>query len=172
MVTIMPINIALFIMAVGVGYALLSITIQRKLTNPKKMRELQHRSKQLTNELNALAKSNAPREHIEAKQKELMPILSETMRRQMKPMVVILPVFLAMYYLVLPSVFAASASGYVVFSLLGSTQQLGSKGIFFWTVLVSGFICSMIILLYDKKKTAQEHGTNPPAQDPGIQQKA
>ena len=29
---------------------------------------------------------------------------------------------------------------------------------FFWTVLVFGFICSMVILIYDKKKTAQEHG--------------
>ncbi len=155
-VAIMPVSIALSIVLIGVLYTAISVLLQRKLINPKRMRELQQKSKDITTELNRLVKANAPKEHIEAKQKELMPMLSESMRSQMKPMFVILPIFLVMYYLILPTVFASSTTSFFMFTLFGAKEQLGLRGLFFYTVLIIGIIASISILVYDKKKTKLE----------------
>ena len=39
-----------------------------------------------------------------AKQKEMMPLLGESMRSSMKPMFVILPMFLIVYYVLIPMI--------------------------------------------------------------------
>jgi uncharacterized membrane protein (DUF106 family) len=152
----MPLIIAISIVVIGAAYTGLSILLQRKLNNPKRMRELQHLAKYHTAELNKLVKANAPKEHIDAKQKELYPVMSETMRRQMKPMLVIFPVFILMYYLVLPHIFVNNLTTFYHFSIFGAQEQLGLKGIFFYTVLILGFAGSMGILLYDKEKMVKE----------------
>ena len=154
----MPLNIEVSIILLAVVYSLFTLFLQRKLSNPKKMRDLQRKSKHLSKELNELVKNNAPHEQISEKQKELMPILSETVKVQFRSMIVILPIFAVIYYILLPTYFKTST--YVHF--LG---ELNYSTLFFVTVLAVGLLASMAVLLYDRKKTKEEEiaeGMNKP----------
>lgn len=145
---VLPFNIEIMIIVIAVAYTIGSLTMQRKLSHPKKQRDLQARLNALSKELNAMVKAKAPQDQIMAKQKELMPLMSASMRTQFKPMLVILPLFFIVYYGLLPW-FAGS---------LGLTTSGVSdvKLLFFITVFVLGIISSVVVLLYDRKKSKQE----------------
>ncbi len=150
---LMPMGTVIILIAIGIAYVAFSTFAQRKVGNPKKMRELQQRMNALSKELNQLVKSNAPKEEIAKKQSELMPLMSENMKTSIKPMLVILPVFFLLYYLVLPTTFHSIANEYVLF--LGS-MKLNYMGVFFACVFILGIATSIIIMIYDRKKTKLE----------------
>ncbi len=141
-----PSNVAIAIVLFGLAYAMLSLVIQRRLSNPAKTRELQARIQALTSELNQMAKRN---EDITEKQRELMPLMGESMRLQMKSMLVILPMFYAVYYGALPYIFGPLAFGGAVNLVVTS---LNYTGLFFVTVLLSSLTMSFSMLAYDKRK--------------------
>jgi uncharacterized membrane protein (DUF106 family) len=138
----LPIGAELIIIVIGVAYTLASVFLQRKLMNPKRMREVQGRIKLLTNEMNALVKSNATKEQIAAKQGEVMQLMSESMRSSLKPMFVVLPIFLVLYYVMLPAM------------PLGAAKSVQS--LFFYTVFVLGLIASAAVILYDRSQAKKE----------------
>ncbi|MCL4387958.1 EMC3/TMCO1 family protein [Candidatus Marsarchaeota archaeon] len=152
---LMPMGTVIIIIAIGIAYVAFSTFAQRKVGNPKKMRELQQRMNALSKELNQLVKSNATKEEIAKKQSELMPLMSENMKTSIKPMLVILPVFFLLYYLVLPTTFHSIANEYVPLSILGS-MKLNYLGVFFACVFILGITTSIIIMIYDRKKTKLE----------------
>lgn len=141
----LPLGAELVIIAIGVAYTLVSVFLQRKLSNPRRVRDIQAKLKRLTSELNALVKSNAPKEEIAARQGEMMPLMGESMRTQIKPMLVILPLFLVLYYVMLPVLPLG-------FDAAKSSVQL----LFFITVFILGLISSAVILIYDRAKTKRE----------------
>ena len=141
----LPFGAEIVVIVIGAVYTIASVLLQRKLTNPKRMREIQSQVKKLTNELNMLVRNNAPKDQQAAKQSEVMKLMGESMRTSMKPMLVVMPVFLVVYYLILPALLLA----------IGMTTKNG-QSTFFYTVLVLGLISSMIILLYDRAMTKKE----------------
>ncbi|MEM0154938.1 MAG: EMC3/TMCO1 family protein [Methanothrix sp.] len=150
--TLMPMGTVIIIIAIGIAYVAFSTLAQRKVGNPKKMRELQQRMNVLSKELNQLVKSNAPKEEIAKKQSELMPLMSENMKTSIKPMLIILPVFFLLYYLVLPTTFHSIANEYIMFL----SMKLNYLGVFFACVFILGIATSIIIMIYDRKKTKIE----------------
>ncbi len=151
--------VALSIIAIGVAYALFSVVLQRKLVDPKRMREIQSKVSQLSKELNAMIKSNAAKEEISKKQSELMPLMSENMKKQFKPMIIILPIFFLVYYVLLGALFGGVANQTIYFLM-----PLHYKGLFFATVLILGFASSIFILIYDRKKAKAEQKLEASAQ--------
>ena len=94
-------------------------------------------------------KSNASKEQIAKKQGEVMPLMSESMRSSMKPMLVILPMFFVVYYMALPALPAQ----------LGLTTADAAKtvqSLFFWVVFVFGILSSVVVLIYDRIATKKE----------------
>ena len=148
----MPTALMAEILAAALIYSLFAIAIQRILVDTRKMRELNLKIKEAQKELNDLIKSKAPQEHITNKNKEMMPLLSETMRKQMKPMIVLLPLSLIVWEVVVPRAFSNAAGTYV--SVAG--WKLGYTNFFIVSLFVIGFVMAMIIQLYDKKKALQE----------------
>ncbi|MGC8669674.1 MAG: EMC3/TMCO1 family protein [Candidatus Micrarchaeia archaeon] len=127
------------IVVVALLYTLLSVGIQRKLSNPVHLQEIQLKMNSLSKELNTLIKSNAPKEQIAQKQKEVMPLMGESMKAQIKPMIIILPLFIVVYYTLIPML------------------PLGFKSVsiqesFFVAVLIFGLITSMVFLIRDREK--------------------
>jgi uncharacterized membrane protein (DUF106 family) len=141
----LPLGAEMIIIVIGVVYTLSSVLLQRKLSNPKRTREVQAQIKQLTNELNALVKGNASKDQQAAKQSEVMKLMGESMRTSMKPMLVVMPVFLVVYYVMLPALPLGAGVG------AKNVQTL-----FFYTVFALGLVSSMVILLYDKRMTKKE----------------
>ncbi len=99
-----PVIIALLILG-GIGYAMLIILLQHKLTNMRQVYKLQNTMKEKQKNLTALTKmENVAKADLEAAQKEIMQLASESMKHQMKPMLIIFPISLIVFYYVLPLV--------------------------------------------------------------------
>ncbi len=135
--------VAIALIAIAALYVVFSVYLQRKLVNPARLREVQETIKAKTKELNELSKSNAGAEVLAQKQKELMPLLNETMKMQFKPMLVILPIFVILYYLLLPLAFHGTVS---FFSIKMSYQLF-----FILFSFVFGIIASIAVSLHDRK---------------------
>ncbi|MGC9037113.1 MAG: EMC3/TMCO1 family protein [Candidatus Micrarchaeia archaeon] len=135
--------VAIALIAIAALYVVFSVYLQRKLVNPARLREVQETIKTKTKELNELSKSNAGAEVLAQKQKELMPLLNETMKMQFKPMLVILPIFIILYYLLLPLAFHGTVS---FFSIKMSYQLF-----FILFSFAFGIIASIAVSLHDRK---------------------
>ncbi len=134
----------IIIAVLAVLYALVSVAIQRKLSNAKRLREIQAQISKVTKEMNQMVKNKAPEAEIAAKQKAMMPLLGESMKSSMKPMFVILPMFLIVYYVLIPMLpFPAPATP-------KNIQQF-----FFVAVFISGIVAAVIMMVYDKKATGK-----------------
>jgi uncharacterized membrane protein (DUF106 family) len=149
----LPFNAELLVFAIAIAYTFTSVALQRRLTNPKKLREIQDRMKSVSNELNSMIKSNAAQEEIKAKQQELMPLMSTSMKAQFKPMFVILPIFLVLYYWLMPQLFV-------------STSKTAVQSLFFIVVFVLGLASSFVVLAYDRKKAKEEREARARASSP------
>jgi len=152
--TVMPSWVAVFIVVIAVAYSLGSLALQRKLANPKKMREIQARVKEHTKKLNEMVKSGAPKEEIMAKNKEVMPLVMESTKHQMKPMIVILPIFLLLYDVLLP--YMATSMGFSKATIDFIFPNMNYQLFFFAVVFIVGMITTVFVMIYDKKKTKEE----------------
>lgn len=141
----LPFGAGMAIIALDLIYTVAVVLLQRKLTNPKRTREIQSEIKRLTNELNALVKSNAARELQLAKQNEVTKLMGESMRSMMKPMLILVPISLVVFYVLLPAL-----------PLGVGVEAKSVQAMFFYTALVMGLISSAVILLYDKMMLKKE----------------
>lgn len=137
------------LIAVSVIYALVAVFLQRKLSNMDKMYELQDSIKVKSNELMELTKQGTSKEVLDAKQKEVMSMVSQSMRFQLKPMFVVFPLFLIVYYVALPAVFAPMV-GTSTFDIFGFS--LNYQTLFIAVTFVVGFGLSMTLMSLDKKR--------------------
>ncbi len=149
-IPVLPFNAELLVFGIAVAYTFTSIALQRTLTNPKKVREIQERMKSISKELNELVKRNATQEELKAKQAELMPLMSTSMKSQFKPMFAILPIFLVLYYWIMPQMVVAMPQ------VFASASKASVLQLFFIVVFVLGFASSFAVLAYDKKKAQEE----------------
>ncbi len=147
----MPMNVALIIVVIAILDVAMSTALQRTLGNPKKARSIQRKLNKINKELKELMKNNAPHEHVMAKQKEMMPHFNESMKNSMKPMIVIFPALLLVYY-VLIGVFLSSWQKYVINFIF----PMGYKELFIAVVFILGLIVGISIALYDRKKSREE----------------
>ena len=147
----MPINVALIIVGIAILDVAMSTVIQRTLGNPKKARSIQRKLNRINIEMREMIKNKAPQEHIMAKQKEMMPHFNESMKNSMKPMIVIFPVLLAIYYLLI-GVYLSSWQKYVINFIF----PMGYKELFIAVVFILGLVVGITIALYDRKKSRME----------------
>jgi uncharacterized membrane protein (DUF106 family) len=146
-----PIPVPMMIAAVAVAYAVFSIVLQRKLTNVDRMYEIRARMNDGTKQLTDMVKNNASQEEISKKQKEVMEISTESMKLQMKPMIVIFPVFLLLNYFVLPHFFNFASK--VSIASITLTYQI----FFVVCLFIMGIIISSIFSLYDRKRLGHKY---------------
>ncbi len=142
---VMPPNVAIAAIMIGIAYALFILKVQRRLTNPQKTRDIQSKIQSLTKEMNEMAKR---REDVTAKQAELMPLFKESMQLQMKSMFVILPIFFIIYYGLIPIAFGAFTNSYLtVYAIPFSYGTL-----FIGSAVIAALIMNVAIMMRDKAK--------------------
>jgi uncharacterized membrane protein (DUF106 family) len=129
------------ILVIAVAYAILTILFQRKITNVKRMREIQARISRVSAEMKELTKRNASQQELMSKQKEIMPLMGESMRSSIKPMLVILPIFLLMYYVLLPNL------------PISAGNPKGVQGFFFMVVFIVGIVLAAALMIIDRRAT-------------------
>ena len=162
------------IVALAIGYALLSQFIIAKLGNPKRIKEIQAESTRLSKEMGEATKSK-DQVRMDALNKEysdFMPKLTEMMVIQMKPMIVILPLL----FILTPAV-KSFFSGFIItlpFSLPIFIQNLdkfpnwrdtfGPYGWFWICVIFAGLAISLIKAQWEKHM-GQKKVSEPPKTD-------
>ena len=135
----------IIVLVIAVAYALFAVVVQRKLSNAKRLRQIQAQISNVTKEMNLMMKNKVAEAEIMAKQKEMMPLLGESMKSSMKPMFVILPLFLIVYYVLVPKL-----------PLGPSATPTSIQHFFFLVVFVVGIICAVVLMIYDKQQTKKE----------------
>ncbi len=140
--------------AIAVGFAALSLFLQRKLSNPKKIREIQRKVNEHTKRLNEMVKSGATREQIQAKQSEIMPHMSEMMKHQIKPVIVIFPLFLLLYWVALP--YLLNAFGAATATINFIFPKVSYTSFFIIIEFIIGIAVSIAVMAYDRKKGKAE----------------
>jgi uncharacterized membrane protein (DUF106 family) len=132
-------NEMMILVIISVAYALATVFLQRKVSNAKKLRETQAKIQKVSDEIKVMMKNKAPEAEIMAKQKEIMPLVGESMRSSLKPMFIILPIFAAMYYFVIPHLPFA----------IGNVKNV--QEFFFIVVFIVGFVVAMVMMVRDRK---------------------
>ncbi|MFP3279026.1 MAG: EMC3/TMCO1 family protein [Candidatus Micrarchaeota archaeon] len=145
--------IALLIVLIALLYTLFSFVIQRKMANMKKVYELQEIIKQKSKELSDMVKNGAKNEELMLKQREVMSLASESMINQMKPMIIILPLFLVVYYWLLPLIFPTHPEVAI------DGIKFAYNTFFIIAVFIFGLILSFSVMLVDRNKRKKEQQT-------------
>ncbi|MEM0106808.1 MAG: EMC3/TMCO1 family protein [Candidatus Micrarchaeaceae archaeon] len=140
--------ITISLISIAVAYTLLSVFIQRKLVNPRRMAEIQIIMKEHSKKLSEMIKQGASKEDIIAKQREIMPLMSESVKAQFKPIFIIIPLFFVLYYLLIPqvSMMLGVKSSIQIFSFNLTSQEVFFIGAFFF-----GIIISIAMMIHDRK---------------------
>jgi uncharacterized membrane protein (DUF106 family) len=144
-------TIILEITLIAVVYALSVVLLQRKLTNIDRMYEIRARMNDKTKRLTNLVKNNASKEEISQEQKELMDISTESMKLQLKPLLVVFPMFLLLYYVLLPKFFNMSTT------LSIDSFTLSYHTFFVILLFVIGLIFSTSFSIYDRKRLGHKY---------------
>ncbi len=140
------------IIAFAIAYTLFSVALQRKLVNMQRVYEIQDVMKQKTKELTEMSKNNAGVNELKAKQAELMKLTSESMKNQIKPMIVIFPIFIVVYYLLLPMFLPALGitAGSTIASVF--SIKLNYRSLFILALFISGFVSSFGLMAVDRSR--------------------
>lgn len=154
--------VAIELIGIGALYALSSITLQRKLINVDKMYEIRAELNAKQKELLQMSKSNSDRESITAKYRELNKLMSESMKNQIKPTFVILPAFLLLYYVLLPTLIPTHPS-YTIFpqpinlALITIPNVWGYRAVAVATAVIVGIVLSIAFSVYDRKRLREKY---------------
>ncbi len=146
--------VELVIASTAVIYTVFALFLQRKLSNPIRAREIQRRLKEHTKALSEMAKRGADKSAIMAKQREVMPLMSETMKNQMRSIFAVIPTFLVFYYAIVPYIIAAMGASSMTVTFIFS--GLSYESLFFILVFIFGIFSSIGIMVYDRKKSKDE----------------
>ncbi len=92
---ITPDNFIIIVTLVAIAYSVVSFVIQRKVGNYQRIKEIQKSSSDISKELSeaSKAKDQARIDAAMKKQGDIMPMMSEMMMLQMKPLMVIVVIF-------------------------------------------------------------------------------
>lgn len=135
----------LIIVAIAFVYTIIIVALQRKLSNAKRLRDIQAHISVVTKEMNKMMKDKVPEAQILAKQKEVMPLLKESMMLSMRSMVVILPMYVIMLYVIIPHI-----------SLGTSATTSSIRNFFIIVVIALGLVAAIIMMVYDKSQVKKE----------------
>lgn len=141
----------LIILIIAASYAAASALLQRRITNVERMYELRAKMNIKTKDLMALAKANAEQKVLAEKQKELTELSMQSMKIQMKPMLIILPIFLLLYYVILPAVIVSSATITVL------SYKMSYKFFFIAAAFVTGILISLVASVYDRRRLKDKY---------------
>jgi uncharacterized membrane protein (DUF106 family) len=131
----MPVFTLVEVIIIAIAYSFASFAIQRKVSNIGRMREIREMLNKSQRELNEMIKNKAASDEIKKKQDTIYPLLSESMKQQMKASIVVIPLFLLIYYVFIPSVFGIQ-QGTITF--LSSAQNY--QNMFIYTAIISSIV--------------------------------
>lgn len=129
--------------AIAVVYVAFSVFVQRRLSNYKRIKEIKKEMDSKMKELRQMG-SSASKDVIDAKQKEITSLASESMKHQLKPTFIILPVFFLLFYIALPMAFGPHTTVTVLSFTVPYTT------FFVALAFVLGILSTITLTIYEK----------------------
>lgn len=149
-------SLILYVIITAVVYSSAMLAIQRKLGNPRRLKEIQQEMKAKMAEMKKLGE-NTDSSVMNAKQKELSDLSMESLRHSFKPIIVVTPISLIVLYLAIPYVFGTQAINLSVMGLFTITTY---RWLFIIAAAIFSLASSMVMNALDardaKKKVSQE----------------
>ena len=140
-------SVVIYIVLIGIAYALGAIMIQRKLTDPLKSIETQLLMQEKLKEIKTLAATD--KEAYNQKQQEVSKMMMDNMKKQFKPMIVTFPLFLGVFYLLMPYLFSGFGSTTPAITLM--SIPLTYSQFFILLIFIIGMVVSLSLSSRDKK---------------------
>lgn len=139
------------LIAVAILYSVILVAVQRLLINVDRMYEIRaHMNKHQKNMMD-LAKKNASKEEMAEVNAKLMQMTTESMKMQFKPMVITLPLYAVLYYLVLPNYFSA-VPNIAIFSFSVSYRLA-----FIVVSIILTLVMQQLISFYDRRRLKDKY---------------
>ncbi len=140
----------------------LSITIQRRVSNVEKTYLLQSKTKKHMSDLQEMMKRKAGKEELSAKQQELNKALSDHTMHQMRSMPILLVISVAVYFLILPSIFPSGTVN-TVNLLVTQISYGGFKDSIYFIIFTVAMSLSVQLILgrLDKKRFDSKYSSQP-----------
>jgi uncharacterized membrane protein (DUF106 family) len=155
-----PVIIILF----GIIYAAFTFVIQRKVSNIKRVNEITKKMKEHQKEFMEMVKSKAPDADIKKKQNEMMALMNESMKHQMKAMIIVLPLFLVVYYWVLPVFMGTLGVTSTSANIISTPIKLTYPLLFIVAAFITGILLLILVTIrdriHDKKIAAADNVIN------------
>ena len=149
--------IILELVAIAICYVSFSVFVQRKLANYKRIKEIKKEMDVKMKELRTLG-TDVKKEVLDLKQKEITALASESMRHQIKPTLIILPIFFLLFYVALPYFFPASLNIAVL------SYTLPYKTFFIVVSFILGIASTILLAAYERIATRKQAQVTNPAQ--------
>ncbi len=162
------------IIVFAIAFAFFSYYLNKKIGHRDKVKEIQKSVNDYQKQLkDAYArKDEAKIKELSAREKEVTDSMKQMMFLPMKSMVVILPLYLALFYWVLPALFPNFIVANMPFSLPSSLavwqpwkNWLGARGLFIYATVFAGLFIELVFTRIEKKIFQK------PQQQPQQQQK-
>ena len=150
-------NVILVLVLIAIVYVSFSVFAQRKIANYKRIKEIKKEMDIKMKELRSFGK-DVQKEVLDLKQKEITALASESMRHQIKPTLIILPIFFLLYYVALPYFFPSTLTVTVL------SFVLPYKTFFIAVSFVLGLLSTIILSAYERITTKKQQQVTTPVQ--------
>ena len=144
-------SIVLDIIVIAALYVTLSVVVQRKIGNFARMKEIRQEMNSKMSELRKMGK-DVSSEVLKAKQAEIAALTSESMKHQLKPTLMILPVSLVLFYVALPMVFGHQSVNINIFGITITSYTY----LFIIVAFVLGMASTLTLSVYDRMAASRK----------------
>ncbi|MDE1768499.1 MAG: DUF106 domain-containing protein [Candidatus Micrarchaeota archaeon] len=147
------------LIVIAIAYVSLSVIVQRKFTNMKRIKEIRLELNKITNDLRKMG-NNISKDIMLAKQNEMAALTTELMKHQLKGTLIIFPIGVLLFYVALPHLFSAQTTISVL------SFQFTYRTFFIIAAFVLGMISSIAFAVYDKVNAKKMQAPSTVAQQP------
>ncbi len=149
-------SIVLDIIVIAALYVTLSVVVQRKIGNFARMKEIRQEMNSKMAELRKMGK-DVSSEVLKAKQNEIAALTSESMKHQLKPTLMILPVSLVLFYVALPMVFGHQPVNISIFGIAITSYSY----LFIIVAFILGLMSTIALSIYDRITAPKKQQSGP-----------
>ncbi len=146
------ISIALELVLIALCYVVITVAIQRKFSNIKRIREIRTELNEHQAHLRKMGKTMS-KEELDTKTSKMMELQTEMMRHTFKASLIILPVSLVLFYYLLPLAFPGTQPNISVLSF-----SFNYRTFFIIAAFIIGMLSQVAVAQYDKFAAKKAEG--------------
>jgi uncharacterized membrane protein (DUF106 family) len=149
---------AIIISIIACCYMGFSLFINRKIGKRKETMKIQAKMNEINKQLRQAMKdkNEAKIKEAEAKQKEILPLMTQTMFNSLKPMIIIIPVYAIIIWIITIIIPVFSIDLGFGIPMFHPSNIYGTRGFFVLMTFIIGLPAGLIVSHFEKKQMLKE----------------